>query len=252
MIQPANFGLVKRFSFVLFMCLLGVAARSENQNASLAEAKAAFAKSDRALNQAWTGIRKALPEKVFTELKTLQKGWLESRDQRALEASPTPKDAAEAKRSAAYWQTAASLTETRAQWLQRLADNEDDPLTGFWTDGSGGTLQIVERTETQKLFFVFHVVRGQSLHVGAIAGVGHWNRPLGWFSDKGREAEKPEESNIAFIEKERHLEVTGANTSYYHGARAYFDGAYYKIAPLDDKEQEDVVKAGETGEAPED
>ena len=247
--EPANFGLVKRFLFIL--CLLAVVARAENQNAPLAEAKAAFAKSDRALNAAWSGIKKALPEKVFTELKVLQKGWLESRDRLALEASPSPKDAVEAKRSAAYWQTAASLTETRAQWLQRLADNEDDPLTGFWTDGSGGTLQIVQLGETQKLYFVFHVVRGQSLHVGAVGGVAHWNRPLGWFSDKGREAEKPEESNIVFVEKERHLEVTGANTSYYHGARAYFDGAYYKIAPLDDKEQKDVVKGGETGEVPE-
>jgi uncharacterized protein YecT (DUF1311 family) len=228
-----------------------VVALAEDQNASLTEAKAAFAKADRALNQAWTGVKKALPEKIFTELKAQQRGWIETRDRAALESSPTPTDAAEAKRWAAYWQKAASLTETRAQWLQRLADNEDDPLTGFWTDGTGGTLQIVEQKETQKLFFVFHVVRGQSLHVGAIAGGAHWNTPLGWFSDKGREADKPEESNIAFIEKERHLEVTGANTSYYHGARAYFDGAYYKIAPLDDKEQENVVKAGETGEVPE-
>ena len=232
----------------LVLCLLALIPRSEAQNASFAEAKAAFAKADRALNEAWTAMKKSLPDKIFTELKTQQKGWLESRDRLALEASPTPKDAAEAKRSAAYWQTATTLTETRAQWLRRLADNEDDPLTGFWTDGSGGTLQIVEREETQKLFFIFHVVRGHSLHVGAIAGTAHWNSPLGWFSDKGRQAEKPEESNIAFVEKERHLEVTGANTSYYHGARAYFDGAYYKIAPLDDKEQESVVRAGETGE----
>ena len=196
-------------------------------------------------------MKKSVPDKIFTELKAQQRGWLESRDRLALEASPAPKDAAEAKRSAAYWQTAARLTETRAQWLQRLADNEDDPLTGLWTDGNGGSLEIVERAEAQKVFFVFHVVRGHSLHVGAIAGAAHWNSPLGWFSDKGRQAEKPEESNIAFVEKERHLEVTGANTSYYHGARAYFDGAYYKIGPLAEKEQERVVKAGETGQVPE-
>jgi len=240
---------VNRFALVL--CLLAVVARAEDQNASLAEAKTAFTKADRALNEAWTAIKKALPEKIFTELKAQQRGWIESRDRAALESSPNAKDAADAQLSAAYWQKAASLTETRAQWLQRLADNEDDPLTGLWTDGNGGTLEIVERTETQKLFFVFHVVRGRGLHIGVVAGAAHWNSPLGWFSDKGREADKPEETNIAFVEKERHLEVTGANTSHYHGARAYFDGAYYKIAPLDDKEQESVVKAGETGEVPE-
>src|SRR5688572_9280021 len=167
-------------------------------------------------------MKKNLPDKIFTELKAQQRGWLESRDRLALEASPTPKDAAEAKRSPAYWQRAASLTETRAQWLRRLADNEDDPLTGLWTDGNGGTLEIVERTETQNLFFVFHVVRGRGFHVGVIAGTAQWNRPLGWFSDKGREADKAEETNLVFVEKERHLEVTGAKTSYYHGANAYF------------------------------
>lgn len=236
---------------LLVLCLVAVIGRAEDQNASLVEAKAAFAKADRALNEAWAAIKKALPEKIFTEMKAQQRGWIELRDRVALESSPNPKDAAEAKRSAAYWQRAASLTETRAQWLRRLADNEDDPHTGLWTDGNGGTLEIVERTETQKLFFVFHVVRGRGLHIGVIAGAAHWNSPLGWFSDKGREADKAEETNIVFVEKERHLEVAGANTSYYHGAHAYFDGAYYKIGPLEDKEQENVVKAGETGEVPE-
>jgi hypothetical protein len=74
---------------------------------------------------------------------------------------------------------------------------------------------------------------------------------MGWFSDKGREADKADETNIVFIEKDDHLEVTGANTSYYHGAHAYFDGSYYKIAPLDDKEEQNVVIAGESGKVPE-
>jgi uncharacterized protein YecT (DUF1311 family) len=240
---------VNRLALVL--CLLAVGAGAEDQNTSLAEAKAAFAKADRTLNEAWTAIKKALPEKIFAELKAQQRGWIESRDRAALESSPHPKDPAEAKRSAAYWETAASLTETRAQWLRRLADNEDDPLTGLWTDGNGGNLEIVERTEKQTLFFVFHVVRGHGPDVGVIAGAAHWNSPLGWFSDKGRDADKPEETNLAFIEKERHLEVTGANTSHYHGAHAYFDGAYYKIAPLEAKAEADVIEAGQSGKVPE-
>jgi uncharacterized protein YecT (DUF1311 family) len=233
----------------LALLFLAAIARAEEKPAGLAEAKATFAKADRALNEAWTALKKAMPEKIFADLKTQQRAWIESRDRAALESAPNPKDAAAGKQSVAYWQTAASLTETRAQWLRRLADNEDDPLTGLWTDGDGGSLEIVERNG--KLFFVFSVVRGRSLHVGAIGGTAHWNRPLGWFTDKGREEDKPEESNIAFVEKEAHLEVIGANTSYYHGARAYFDGAYYKIAPLDDKDQESVVKAGQSGEVPE-
>lgn len=238
---------MNRLALVLF--LLAVIAQAEDQTSNPTEAKAAFAKADRTLNEAWTAAKKALPDKIFAELKAKQREWLESRDRRALESSPTRNDAAEAKRSAAYWQTAATLTEARAQWLRRLADNEDDLLTGLWTDGSGGNLKIVERKE--KLFFVFHVVRGPGLHGGAIAGAAHWNTSIGWFSDKGREADKADETNIVFIEKDGYLEVTGANTSYYHGAHAYFDGSYYKIAPLDDKEEENVVIAGGSGKVPE-
>ena len=150
----------------LLLLFLALVARAEDQTSKLTEAKAAFAKADRALNEAWTAMKKALPDNIFAELKAQQRAWLESRDRRALESSPTPNDAAEAKRSAAYWQTAASLTEARTQWLRRLADKEDDPLTGLWTDGNGGNLEIVERKE--KLFFVFHVVRGRALHIGVL------------------------------------------------------------------------------------
>ena len=233
----------------LVFLLLAVVARGEEQKPNLVEAKGAFSKEDRALNEAWTAVKKGMPDTVFAELKAQQRAWIESRDRRALESSPNPKNAEEAKQSAAYWQTAARLTEARAQWLRRLADKEDDPLTGLWTDGTGGTLEIVEQKE--KLFFVFRVVRGSSLHVGVIAGAAQWNTSIGWFSDKGREADKPDETNIAFVERDGHLEVIGANTSYYHGARAYFDGKYYKIAPLETSDEANVIKAGETGTVPE-
>lgn len=138
------------------------------QTSSVADAKAAFAKADRALNEAWTAIKKTLPEKVFAELKAKQREWIASRDRRALEASPNPNDEVEAKRSATYSQTAATLTEERAQWLRQLANKEDDTLTGFWTDGNAGNLEIVDRKE--RLLFVFHVVRSRSFHAGVLAG----------------------------------------------------------------------------------
>ena len=216
----------------------------------MAEAKAAFAKADRALNEAWMAMKKAVPEKIFTELKAQQRALDRITRPAALEASPTPKDAAEAKQSAAYWQTAASLTEARAQWLRRLADNEDDPLTGLWTDGNGGTLEIVERKD--KLFFVFHVVRGRGLHVGVIAGVAQWNTTSWLVQRQGPGGgQAGGDQPLPSSRRSGHLEVIGANTSHYHGARAYFDGEYYKIGPLEDKVQENVVKAGETGEVPE-
>lgn len=43
------------------------------------------------------------------------------------------------------------------------------------------------------------------------------------------------------------LEIIGANTSHYHGARAYFDGDYCKIGELDAKQKAEVTKSAETG-----
>lgn len=227
------------------MLVLVTVSAAEETGRELAEAKAAFTKADKSLNEAWTAIRKKLPEKVFAGLKTKQREWIEARDRRALESSAAPKDEAAAKRGPEYWITATKLTEERAQWLQRLAKNDLDALTGLWIDGSDGMIEIVERNN--QLFFVFHVVR--RMNVGILAGVAAWNRGIGWFSDKGREPDKTDETNISFTQREGHLEVIGANTDYYHGHHAYFDGSYYRIAPLSEKEERDVVVQGERGEA---
>jgi len=140
---------------------------------------------------------------------------------------------------------AAALTQSRADWLRGRVKNEDDSLTGLWIDSFGGTLEIVQ--EKDRLFFEFEVVRGPTFHMGSIAGVATWNPPLGWFSDKGRDKEKTEETNLAFVSRGALLEVIGAQTSYYHGARAYFDGGYCKVGALDEKRRAEIVKEAEAG-----
>jgi len=151
----------------------------------------------------------------------------------------------EGKQSAAYFETAAELTSSRAEWLRSRVKNEDESLTGVWSDSFGGTIEIVQ--EKERLLFVISVVRGPTFHIGSLAGTARWNTPLGWFSDKGRDKEKTEESNVAFVSRGNVLEIIGANTSYYHGARAYFDGEYCKVAPLDEKKKAEVIKSAEAG-----
>ena len=226
---------------LVFLFLLS-AATLLAEDAAVASAKAAFAKADRNLNEAWTAVKKITPEKVFAELKAQQRTWIEARDRQAEEAGGP-------KGSAGYLERAAKLTEERADWLRRIANKETDPLTGLWSDGNGGTLEIVDRKN--QLLFVFHTVRGRGYDVGVLAGAATWNTSIGWFSDKGRDPDKTDETNISFAERDGHLEVIGANTSYYHGHHAYFDGNYYRIAPLTEKEQQSVITAGESGKVPE-
>jgi len=151
----------------------------------------------------------------------------------------------EGKQTAACYDAAAELTQSRADWLRGRIRNQSDSLTGLWIDRFGGTIEIVQ--EKERFLFEIEVMRGPTFHTGSLAGVASWNTPLGWFSDKGRDKEKTEESNRVFVERGSVVEIIGANTSYYHGARAYFDGEYSKVGELDEKRKATVIKDAEAG-----
>ena len=209
-----------------------------------AEAKAAFEKADKALNEIWAKAKTQLPAEEFETLKADQRGWIGWRDYIAASFTIVGADVPEnkAKETPEYFSTAAGLMETRVQWLKGYLKDpvEEDTMTGVWEDSQGGILSIVQ--EGKKLFFTLEVVRGPTFHLGNIGGEATWNAPLGWFSIQDGDAEKKEETNLAFIQRSRKLEIIGANTGHYHGARAYFDGEYVRVAKLDAKEAAKVKK----------
>jgi uncharacterized protein YecT (DUF1311 family) len=222
---------------------------AEEKEPTLAEAKAAFAKADSVLNEAWTAAKKTLTANVLEELTIKQRAWVLFRERRAL-LETREEDEAKAKQVPGYFTIAAELTDDRVKWLRGRSKGDDDSLTGLWIDSYGGTMELVE--QDGRLLFLFNVVRGHSFDVGAIAGVAVWNTKIGWFADKGRDPDKADETNLAFIRRDSELEVAGANTSYYHGRQAYFDGGYCKVAPLDEKQKSVVIAAAESGKVPED
>lgn len=207
-------------------------------------AKEHFAKADAELNAAWASAKSRFSAERMKEIAAVQREWEGYRDIQA--------DAAQAKaggkvKAAAWFEKAAALSLDRAAWLQRAIKNEGEPLTGVWIDGLGGTLEVVEKDG--QLYFDLNTVRGPGYDLGMIAGSASWNAPLGWFSDKGRDPEKQDESNLAFIYKDLHLEIISANAEHYHGRRAYLDGRYFKVASLDPETQELVLKAGRSGKS---
>ncbi len=204
--------------------------------------KVAFAKADAALNSTWTAVKAALPEGEFNKLKEEQRGWLEYRDY--LARSPlyagTGTQEELALDSAEYLDTAASLTAVRQQWLEALVKPQDESgLTGLWIDSYGGEIEIVESKGS--LAFAITCARGPTSHTGDLGGVATWNAPIGWFSDKGDAKEDADEASLAFILRGSSLEIIGANTAAYHGARAYFDGMYVKVKPLSAKRQKELA-----------
>ena len=224
---------------------------------TLAEAKAQFAKADRELNQAWSVAKAAVAGSTLAELTQSQRDWLEFRNESAQRESEQAGEK-DPKRSATWHSIAAALSVSRAEWLRgrALAAKEPlDTLTGRWVDSFGGLMRIVHQPGATnewgdvgvgRLLFDIEVVRGPTYHTGSVAGVATWNVRIGWWSNKG-DPEKTEESNLAFIDRDSCVEVIGANTMGYHGARAYFDGIYCKAGPLDAEEQAEVIKGAESG-----
>jgi uncharacterized protein YecT (DUF1311 family) len=229
------------FRVLLFVLLAGIAyaAPEEQKRPTLKPAQAEFEKADRELNAAWAELKKK--SGAASDLLADQKAWIGYRDHIA--ASPLVTglegsrwDEKAARKTAEYFQCAAEMSRDRAAWLRGCgAELNDADLSGHWSDSYGGDLLILHKEG--KLTFEIDVVRGPTAHIGSISGAASWNYPLGWFSDKGRDKDKPEETNLVFILENRRLRVIGANTQSYHGARAHFDGEYVRVAELSAEEK---------------
>ncbi|MFO1482928.1 MAG: lysozyme inhibitor LprI family protein [Verrucomicrobiaceae bacterium] len=240
------------FLAVLLYAVFATSGFAQEKKLTPQQAKALFEKADKALNEAWAAAKKVLDEAEFNKLKEDQRAWVEYRDYLARSPMYTGADVQELALDAPeYLEAAAGLEDMRTEWLKGLVREwkTDEPLTGLWTDSYGGHIEVVERDG--HLYFNIECVRGPTSHIGDLAGIAAWNQTIGWFSDKGLDKEKKDETNLSFILRDRRLEVVGANTGYYHGARAYFDGEYIKVGTLDAKEQAKVVKAAKAGEVPE-
>ncbi len=129
----------------------------------------------------------------------------------------------------------------RTSWIHGLMDfRHDKDLTGFWSDGVGGRLSIVD--QGTQLHFLFSCVRGATGHQGSIKGIAFrsGNSALLTLSEYGGEP-----TQLRFDMEKPWVLVTGKNTEPYHGTLASFDGNYAKIAPLSAKERTVVIKGAQ-------
>ena len=143
------------------------------------------------------------------------------------------------KQSPQYWNRLASLSETRIKILRGWRGVGDpNSLSGYYIDGYGGTLRIVQMGND--LHFEIDVVRGRSYHIGWIGGIAKLNQKMARFSDEGNDSDE-DETWITFILEKPKLRVIGDNASRYHGARAFFDGEYIRVETLDEKSTAELI-----------
>ncbi|MEX2386826.1 MAG: hypothetical protein WD534_03025 [Phycisphaeraceae bacterium] len=102
--------------------------------------------------------------------------------------------------------------------------------------------------------FDLEVSRGPTSHYGRIAGTADRNGALARFTDRNAPTrrqfkfEGDGDTWLSFIRRGPTLEVVGVNTASYHGARAYFDGHYVRVAPLTDVAVTEVKARASGGE----
>lgn len=207
------------------------------------QAQAEFEQADAELNAAWGQVKAALDERRFAPVQIEQRQWIQDRDRWADHVAELGKVGDQA---IVHWTERTRMTRMRTEILNSIANpvKADDPWTGRWIDGGGGTLLILAQEDAIR--FCIDVVRGPTYHLGYLAGVAPVNENLARFSDAAtadqRKREQFGETWLTFMRRSHSLELLTANTGYYHGARAYFYGEYYRVAPLTDEERTAVIE----------
>lgn len=223
------------FALALGMIFLsGPVAGGDSEAERLQKAKRDFAAVDAELNKTFQALRKKLPEDEFKELRDQQRKWLEYRDHMAAD-QPRQNDfhGNDPKQSSYYWDAMAELTKARAEFLRASFDSAlPKGISGSYEDSYGGSLNLEERADG--VAFQIDVVRGPTLHTGGLAGLATVKDGVAVYKEQVEAGEDREPCELTFtFSKGNSVKIDGKNTEYYHGARAYFTGTYFKIAKLE-------------------
>ena len=214
--------------------LSGTLKGAERESGSLPAAKRKFAAADADLNKTFQALRKKLAEDEFKELRDGQRKWLEYRDYMAADQ---PRQMGfkgdDPKQSADYWEAMAGLTTARTRFLRAAFDSPPPAgISGSYEDSYGGELKLEERADF--VAFQINVVRGPTSHTGGLVGLALLRDGTAVFKEIVEAGEDREPCELTFsFSKGRVVKVEGKNTDFYHGARAYFFGTYFKVAKLD-------------------
>ena len=207
---------------------------AEDEAAKLEQARQRFATADAELNKTFQEVRSKLREKALKDLRDRQREWLKHRDDMA-SAQPRQNgfEGSDFKQSPDYWEAMADLTKERAEFLRAAFDPAlPKGITGLYQDSHGGALQLEETPPG--IVFSINVLRGPTLHLGGLTGVAVLKGQVAIYKEEVEPAEDRRPCELTFAFSDGHIvKVAGKNTGYYHGARAYFDGTYFKVGKLD-------------------
>jgi uncharacterized protein YecT (DUF1311 family) len=189
--------------------------------------------ADAWLNEIYLRAKQNLPTGSFVDLKKRESNWIAYRDYFAEQSAGINANAESLPEEIVRLQVLRELTMSRIKFIHSLL-NKSLPagVNAVYHDEYGGELDLEQDGKGVK--FRLSVVRGPTSHTGDVSGRVVLKNGRGTYRDpQPLEGEKPAEITFQVLD-DRRVEIKARNDAYLHGARAYFDGVYFKSDPLTD------------------
>ena len=187
--------------------------------------------ADAWLNEIYLCAKQNLPTGSFVDLKTREAAWIAYRDYFAEQSAGIDANAESLPEEIVRLQVLRELTMSRIKFIHSLLNNSlPAGVNAVYHDEYGGELDLEE--DGHGIKFRLSVVRGPTAHTGDVSGRVILRNGRGIYRDpQPLEGEKPAEIIFQILDHRR-VEIKARNDGYLHGARAYFDGVYFKSGPL--------------------
>jgi uncharacterized protein YecT (DUF1311 family) len=194
-------------------------------------AQSRYDEADAWLNEVYGRAKAKLAASSFADLKKRETNWIEYRDSFAQQSAGINANIESLPEAVARLKSLRDLTMSRMQFIRSLLDDSlRSGISAVYYDEYGGELDLEKDHKGIKFRLV--VVRGPTAHTGEVAGRVVLKNGRGTYRDPDpSEGEPPAEISFSVLD-DRRIEIKARNDSYLRGARAYFDGVYFKSGPL--------------------
>ena len=190
-----------------------------------------YDEADSWLNEIYAQAKKKLAAGSFADLKKREAEWIPYRDWFAEQSAGIKANVESLPEEFARLQALRNLTMSRVEFIRSVLDDSlPTGISAVYRDGYGGELALEK--DVKGIKFRLGVVRGPSSHTGDVSGRINLKNGSGTFRDPDPPKDEPPAEIRFNILDDRRVEIKARNDGYMHGARAYFDGVYFKSGPL--------------------
>ncbi len=210
--------------------------------------KLKYKAADEELNMVYKEIRSVLGKAAHSDLRSDSLDWIRMKE---YNCGWQKEMAAEDDKDFIYYECLYSFTADRTAYLRSAFGGKDTDSadTGTFRDGAGGTV-IIRKGKDGDTEFSISVIRGPTFHLGEVTGALRIRNGKGTFdsAEKGTPGDEDRcllDFSVSFTEtasgKRPAWRITeDGRCSYFHGARAYFDGLYRKVSNNNDFPESEV------------